>query len=573
MQDRAPVQPPPRETSRRGRNAPPPGAAAALLVALVTGVGCRADLVDGSHADRPAEAEAFGSDAGLRRLTRYEYAATVEDLLGVTVDANAVPKESILRGHSVIAGQQRVGYADVDAFLALGLEVGAEASPRLLAESRCEDSACLEPILEDLLRRAFRGPIEDVVRERYLRPLDAPDAGATLEQRLTTVIGAILSSPRFLHRREVSADGVGTVGRHSLDGPSIASRLSYLVWQSGPDAELLAAADRGELADAEGRKRHLDRLLADPRARRGARGFVREWLSVFDNHVATKSASVVDGLPADAPAELEESFELTIDDTLFGASDSGEPPSGRLVELLRTTRFFGREAMQTLLGTGPAVAGQPLPKGTGPRLGLLTHPFVLAAHTKESGASPFPIGKFVFESLLCETIPPPPADIPTVSEDDATGQTFRQRLESVTNVRPCSNCHDRIGPPGFAFLPFDPLGRYRDADGAGAPWDTSGTLLLAQAPPRDEHGGAWTPPAEVPFADTNEMLTALADAETVQSCAARRLFRFAYGRFEVDSETSARALSTAVVESRGAWVAALNALVSAPEFVEMRIAE
>lgn len=543
-------------------------------VSALGAIGCSASLGDSpapgdfENAGEPGA----GTETGLRRLTRYEYAATVSDLLGVEVDPDQVPREQLVRGHSVIAAEQRVGYDDVDSFLALGLQIGDEVAPALLANASCTEPACLGSFLDDLLTRAFRETPSDAVRARYAALLESEDAGATLEARLGAVIGAVLSSPRFLHRREVSADGSASPGAHQLSGTSIATRLSYLVWQGGPDAELLALAERGELTDAATRQRELERLLADPRARRGARGFAREWLSAFDNRVTSKNTSLLADLPDDAAAEIEESFGLTVDDALFGVASAGGAPQGRLGDLLSTSRFFGGEAMTKLLGAEAVPAGSPLLQPAGPRQGLLTHPFVLAAHTKESGASPFPLGKFVFESLLCEEIPPPPPNIPLVAEDDASGLTLRQRLEAVTSEVPCSNCHDRIGPPGFAFLPFDPLGRYREADGAGAPWDTSGTLRIGQDQPSDDEGRPWVESVDLSFTDTAEMLGALAAAEAVQVCAARRLFRFAYGRFEAEAEAAPRALAQAVVEAEGAWAAALGAVVTAPEFIQMRLA-
>jgi hypothetical protein len=193
------------------------------------------------------------------------------------------------------------------------------------------------------------------------------------------------------------------------------------------------------------------------------------------------------------------------------------------------------------------------------RQGILTHPLVIGAHSKESGASPFPIGKFIFENVLCRKIPPPSPGIPTV-DAGSSAQTLRQKLEELTQGQPCASCHRQIGPPGFAFLPFDPIGRYSAADGQGRPFDTTGELLL---PSVEE---------PVPFADVSELSRLLGEQTDVARCVAKRLFRFGYGRFEAEDDTAELGtLEADAVATSAAVRALLTRLVTGSGFAQVRV--
>jgi hypothetical protein len=193
------------------------------------------------------------------------------------------------------------------------------------------------------------------------------------------------------------------------------------------------------------------------------------------------------------------------------------------------------------------------------RVGILMHPFVLAAHTKESGASPFTMGKFVYENVLCNTIGAP-AVVPQIPEDapGATGQTYRQRLEAATSGSPCAACHVKIGPAGFAFLSFDPVGRYSATDKLGRLWDTSGTVPIGDQ--------------QVSFKNAAQLAKALANQNKTAECVARRMFRWAFGHFETEADESfASALETSAIDSKTSVRALLQSIVRSEEFTYVRV--
>ncbi|MDX2020825.1 MAG: DUF1592 domain-containing protein [Deltaproteobacteria bacterium] len=496
----------------------------------------------------------YNKSSELRRLTRAEYTNTIFDLLGVDVSKDDRPKELIIQGYSEIAGAQKLGYEDSNAFLNLGDKVAAATATKLDADMKCADKACLRTWASGFLLRAFREPPSDALVDRYAAILSAADAGGTQVERVTAFVSAVLSSPHFLYRKELGATAVsGDASVRAMNPYHVASRLSYMVWQSMPDAQLFAAADKKTLLDPAARKSELTRMLMDPRARKGLRAFVADWMGVFENNLGKKAPAVLMGTSADLPTVAAKAFDMLVDEVLTTAS------SPKFSDLLKTDQAFANENLGAVLGV--TVTGTDLKKVTVPakdRLGVLTNPMVIGAHSKESGASPFPIGKFVYENVLCESIPPPPASFPPV-EDNATGQTLRQKLESMTANEPCLSCHKRIGPPGFSFLPFDPVGRFKNTDAKGQPFDTTGTLLF-----EDD--------AKMPFTSAADLGSKLASRPEAQKCIARRLFRWTFGRFEADGDAGAvSSFEKAAVDSSSGVAETLQQIVAAPSFTQVRV--
>jgi hypothetical protein len=485
------------------------------------------------------EPRAFDTSPGLRRLTRTEYAHTVFDLLGVTIDPAQTPHEQVVDSHGQIAGAQKTGYEDNELFVQLALQAADSAAPKLAPQVTCADAACFKTWATNFLLRAFRTPPSATVVTRYAAMLTASEAGETPTERLATFLAAVLSSPQFLYKKELGTAGSDPKLR-KLDSYEIASRLSYLVWQSMPDAELADAAAKGTLLQPAQRLAQLDRMLKDGRARQGLRAFVADWLALFENNLPKKTAEVLKDTGADLPRVAQRSFELLVDDVLAG------PERGRFPDLLTVEHAFATPALAKILGaTGGSADFAKVTLKPEERRGVLMQPLVIGAHSKESGASPFPIGKFIFENLLCEQIPPPPAMFPQVEDTTTANQTLRQRLEAMTSVEPCLSCHVRIGPPGFAFLPFDPVGRFKNLDAKGQPYDTTGALVVS---------GAAKP---IPFSSASDLAVKLAAEPAVARCLARRLFRWTYGRYETKEDALALNQLETVAEAQRAGVAAL----------------
>ncbi|MEO1233937.1 MAG: DUF1588 domain-containing protein [Myxococcota bacterium] len=493
--------------------------------------------VDGSDTSPPAVPVGPRASSGLRALHPREYVHALEDLMGVTVSEDDLPEPTFVEGHGRIGAAQAIGLSDVEALYEVG-RVAAEAWVTGLGDCAL-DPACGRNAAVELLDEAFRGGAPSEVHTRLLELLESAEA----PEGLKTLATVAVSSPYFLYRQE---RGRGEAAVRDLTAPEIAARMAFLVWESGPDDTLL----QSDLTDSEARGRQLDRMLQDPRARRGLRSFVLDWMGVERGALRTKDPSILENTGPELEARVAQSLTQTIDRELHEGS-------GSLTELLAVDRFVVDEELGELLGLGPVgseAEGATLRPEE--RLGIVTHPGVLSAHTKELGASPFNIGEFVYEHLLCEPISAPPV-VPEIDEGEVAGETLRERLEAATAAPACLACHDRIGPAGFAFLAFDPIGRWRPRDGLGRSFDTSGVVPV---------GGR-----NLAFNGASELLAQLARHEAVERCVARRVFRWTFGRFESpDDQALIQRLEAAAVSSGGSAEALLRAVVEDVAFTQVR---
>jgi hypothetical protein len=495
------------------------------------------------------EPKDFITSPQVRRLSRAEYRHTIEDLFGQAPNALAVPLELSLSGHSTIAAIQQVGFADSQAFLEAAETVSESVSAGLDTQlGTCAAADCTRTWVTSFLTKAFReAPAADVV-SRYQALLTQTDAGPRSD-RMKTFVVATLTSPHFVYRKEIGTEVAGSDLRQ-LSNSELASRLSYLIWQSAPDNSLLNA----NLSEPAERLSQLTRLLVDPKGKRGFRAFVRDWLALNENKIPTKTGATLAGTSANLADDAEASVSLLIDDVVA-------KPSGTFSSLLSTDQVFVNRSLAPLMGLSSTSATFERQRVTGTsRVGVLSQPLVLSAHSKESGVSPFIMGKFLLENVLCEEVGNPPAVFPNVPDDPMSTKTLREDLESRTSSDACIVCHRRIGPVGFSYLPFDPIGRFNPKDGAGRPFDTTGTLTLQKSQ------------AVLQFSNSAELGKALSQAKDLQTCVARRVFRFAHGRYESpQEETHLIGLETAAVDTNAQAEKLLREVVSHDSFARVPV--
>jgi hypothetical protein len=301
-------------------------------------------------------------------------------------------------------------------------------------------------------------------------------------------------------------------------GWEMASRLSFLLWNTTPDDALLDAAAAGELMDPAGLVAHAERLLADPRARAAVQDFFAQYFDLA-------RLSGVERDPASYPAfsptiagSMRTEVQLLVDDFVFRRDADIRGVFGT-----RTT--FVNDELAALYGVdahgASAIAYVPveLPEN-GPRAGLLTLGAFLAMNAHETETSPTLRGKYVRERVLCQVVPPPPDDVDTqIDPSDMEGKTLRERLEEHRENPSCAACHAFIDPPGFLFEHFDSIGAYRTEDN-GWPIDASGDL------------------DGIPLADARDLAEALKDDPRVGTCVVTQLLRHAHGRLEAQEERS-----------------------------------
>jgi hypothetical protein len=480
----------------------------------------------------PAPAPGLGR---LRLLTRAQFENSLRDLLGDVVigptepDALSEGFASIGASYSTISphGLEQIGAAVLGALTPLFANPGQRAGLLGCTPAGLADQSCVRRFVTNFGLRAWRRPLTAVEIERYTRlALDAGASLADVNAGLLHATSALLTSANFLYRVELGQPGAGG-GRYRYAGWEMASRLSYLLWNTTPDSGLLAAAEGGKLLTAEGIRGEVARLLASPRARAGfASGFGRELVD-FDAlaQVPKNDPRMTPTLREAMAGELRQLFESRLE------------PKADLLDLIdRNTAFVTGElaAIYGITGvTGTTPVAAPLPDNI-PRAGLLGTAAFLTLQSKQDATSPTARGKFVREALLCGEVPDPPDNVDTTLLDPPPGQTptLRQHMEMHRSNPACAACHALMDPLGYAFESFDWIGALRDKDN-GKPVDTTGQLEGTR------------------FANAREFVTALRKLPQTQDCLLRNLFRYTHGHKETAADAAELAFWSTSFEANG----------------------
>ncbi len=341
-----------------------------------------------------------------------------------------------------------------------------------------EEAACAEEILARLARRAYRRPVgrEDLAELMAFYEAGRAEKGA-FDGGVQFALRRMLASPEFLFRIERDPPAAAPGEAFTLTDIELASRLSFFLWSSIPDEELLSVAGRGVLGDEAVLRAQVERMLADPRARALVDNFAGQWLQLRNLN------SVEPDLVAfpDFDESLREGFRR--ETSLFVESIFEEDRS--VVELLTADYTFLNERLARHYGV-PGVYGgdfRRAPVTQDARRGLLGHGSVLTVTAYPHRTSPVVRGKWVLENLLAAPIPAPPDDVPALdenAEDAIVLETLRDRLERHRDDPACSVCHAVMDPIGLALEPFDGIGAWREKDETGAPIDASGRLVSGE---------------------------------------------------------------------------------------------
>lgn len=460
----------------------------------------------------------------LRRLTHREFSNTMAELLGDTTKPGSKfepdgPGPGGFEAPGTVATETARGYMEAAEALAAAALTGKKITiPCNAPADAAAETTCVTTLVKEFGAKAYRrdlltSEVDDLVKLFQT----AKTAGATFQEAVPAVVEAMLQSPNLLYHWELgdqpSVRDPENPALVALTADQLASRLSYFLWESPPDAALQMAAKSGQLATPEGLKAQAARLLTDDtRARRALYSFHKQWL-----HMDT-----LDDIELPLGQELE-NFVASV----FVAGD------GTLKSLLTAPYTFANASTAPEYGLTVNGSGfTQVQLDPTQRVGVLMQvPFLRT----NGNAAPVRRGLAVYKQLLCGSVPLPAGNIPMVEADtpDST-LTTRERFAKHADLACATGCHAIFDPWGFALESFDSIGHYRTQE-KGKPVDVTGLPQGA-----DKVIGGTTPKgAVIPFKNGIEMLTALSANEEVSWCTSRHWSRFMLGRMDGDADVGA----------------------------------
>jgi hypothetical protein len=455
----------------------------------------------------------------LRRLSRVEYDATIKDLFGIDSQWGRAFVPDIVRGgFDNNADALRVTPLLADQIGRAAEAIAAEVMKTPANVLPCDvavDGAipCATKFIEVVGKRVFRRPLVQADTDRYLALFQKEAAINGFYKGIELALNAMLQSPHFLYRAELGDPALAaSPSRIRLTPYEIATELSYMLWGTMPDAELMTAADQGMLETDAQIDAQTKRLLQDPRSDAIIERFVTTWLELDRLDSAPKDSMTY-------PAWNEQLRNDLRTETLTFVKHVIRNGQGTLPELLDASYTFVNAELAAYYGIAPPAvpAGEfgMVDLAGSNRAGILTHASILATHGKPAGSSPVHRGKLVRERLLCQPLPPPPPGVVAQPPPVDPTKSTRDRHLVHTTESLCRSCHELVDPIGFAFEHFDGIGHYR-ADENGLTIDATGEILS-------------TTSTNSKFDGAPALASILAKSPDVQGCYARQWIRYGYG--------------------------------------------
>lgn len=452
----------------------------------------------------------------LPKLTAAQYANVIRDLLGPGLSIPELEPDQRPYGFSIIgASQSTLSERGTELYLRAAFALAQEAFSDPERRKRivpCEpetplDDACLSSYLESFGRRAFRRPLSADETTRY-RALATQLRGADSWQALEYLTATLLQSPHFLYRVELGEPDPDKPEWLRYTGYEMAARLAFLLRNSTPDDELLAAAARGDLDSSDGVVAAAERLLDDKEATEQMLSEL--YAEYLELSLLDKVSFPTEMNPSGtiARAMRDEVLEIVKRVALRDSED---------MRTIFTTRSFIPNGDLASLYDMPLSAAE-LPDDS-PRGGLLSTGALLTLHNRPTRTSPTIRGLFVRQRLLCGTVPPPPPNIPVIAEAaEASAATIREKLEQHRSNPACAACHRAMDPIGLGMEDFDQFGRHRTVYEDGVSIEAKGDL------------------DGVMFTGTRELGARLAEDPRVMECLVRQFYRYGSARLDVSSD-------------------------------------
>jgi hypothetical protein len=462
----------------------------------------------------------------LRRLSYDQYRNTLRDLFGGSLGTEIAslttyPATVISHGFATDASANNVNESESNQIEDNAADLAALIANRVTEVMPCvrnpqdasEFDGCIDGFINEFGQRAYRRPLRDSERT-LVRGIYDIGREQTPVLGLTSVLEFFLQSPALLYQIEQGAEPVADApGKFYLDDYELATRLSYFLWNSTPDAPLMAAAATGELRKLEGMERQARRLVQDARVFDSLETFHRDLTHSY------RLEEVGQNDPSFTPA-MREAMRREGRRFLEAVDARNEL---HFLGLFGANRYPVAEELADIYGV-EVPSGAPTEVIIPNRRGLLGLPSVMASIGADVGKNSTIVRAiYVLESILCQTLPSFPGDIDVTTPLDGSrnGATARDRLAPTTTNATCRGCHDGINPSGFALEQYDALGRYRTEE--------NGTTINAS-------GELYFPGATGQFSNSVEFLDLIASSPTARTCYVDHWLQAALGRSTAEAD-------------------------------------
>lgn len=465
--------------------------------------------------------------APMRRLSHNEYRYVVEDLFknptAAKMGYDMLVRDPVSLGYSNSASLLDVKSVLAQQYMEAATKISETLAANIPALLNCDvaqlgELACAKQFIRTTLPLAYRRPVTPEELTSYESNYQNLRTQFDFRTGIEWIVATVLQAPEFLYRAETDVEFDATM--RPVRPYEMASRLSFLIWHSIPDAQLLAAAESGSLSTTEDLEREAKRMLADPRGRRVVH-FFEEWMDLDKLGTLPRSSTTFPNLDPNLATLFRAESTTFIDHVLFQSDAS-------LKTMLTADFTFANDALSRHYGMTPVGSATftkvPLPPS---RRGLWMQGGPLTGHDKETRTSIVHRGLRVRTALLCQNIPSPPDNVNLMLPPVDSTASQADRLAQHRADPACSGCHSLLDPVGQVFENVNAVGRLRSVDEGGHTIDTRGEITA-------------TSDADGPVVDAADMLSALSESNEVRSCVGTQLFRYTHGRQETSKDACSR---------------------------------
>jgi hypothetical protein len=473
------------------------------------------------NACSPREPDPTGALPDIRRLTENQYRNIIADIFGAAIVVGGrfdtpVRTDGLLAVAARNATVTPGGLTQFDEMArSIAEQVTSEPNRHFLipcqaVDEAAYDDACARQFIEKFGRLLFRRPLTDAeMATRVAIVRETTAALGSFTGALSSGLASLLVSPQFLFITDVLETDPEQPGHYRLDGFSIASRLSFLLWNTAPDDVLLRAAASGDLHTGAGLEQQVERMMASPRLTTGVRAFFSDMLGFSEFDFLEKDSIIYPAFGVAAARDAKEQTLRTIADHIIEQDrDYRDLFTTRRTFMTRTLGLVYRVQVQAPKGVWQPYEFPP----DSPRMGIQGQLSFLALNSHPGRSSPTLRGVAIREMLLCQKVPVPPPDVDFsgFNDPDSPNKTARQRLSAHSTDPACAGCHRITDPIGLALENFDGAGQFRRTE-EGVSIDSSGVL------------------DGISFDDWSGVGAALRDNPAVPACLVNRVYAYASG--------------------------------------------